>query len=311
MFLLTVGVTLMRLVEQQRELRHRIREIIPHYDRIELRFDSNDEIFNCKEWSQIQEHCHQASWHIIEKRKFSHRWKKKLTLLQPTTECLKLIKSILAGKYYACLVSYVEVTLDWITDTREDAQYIHDFLNVSVVKRSGKKQYYYHQYSKVQKLSQDGKPFRTTYFAPANSNVVFVIYSDRGSKMREGKPCAHFELRLKGAETCSRYGLYTLNELIDKSILTLFRKMVHLFPQPTKLDIGRFLANQNKPTDMTPQGYIKVCDRFLKECGMAKFKTLTLQRLLMENPSLYKLLGQHKKAVFDFRQAIKKSLFDA
>jgi hypothetical protein len=67
-FSVTIGVTFMRLVEQQRALRNRIRAIVPYYDRVELKFDSGDKIFNHSEWAQLQEHCNQAQWYVIPKR---------------------------------------------------------------------------------------------------------------------------------------------------------------------------------------------------------------------------------------------------
>lgn len=309
----------MRLVEQQREIRHRIEKVCPHIDQVKFSFDSNRSLFTKLEWNQLKKLCKDAQIYPIKERDCrANLWKQKLVLLQPQRECLILLKKILSNKLYACNVSYVEVTIDWITETRQDARYIHNVFNLSLVRRSGPQQYHYFRCGK--KKSKSKSLDKTTYFTPKGSTTRVVVYSDHDSKMVEGQPCAHLEIRFRKSDMCSTKRLSTLNELIDLDILELFRSTIHLFPRPTKSALGAYLAKLQNSRAKTPQGYIKICNQFTEELCRSisqeerpkTYKEIPLQLLVNEEPELYRLLNskRYKKEVNRYRNHISQLLFN-
>ena len=312
------GITVMRLIEQQREIRHRIEKVCPHIDQVKFSFDSNRVLFAKEEWTQLKKLCKDARIYSIKEREGrANLWKQRLVLLQPLRECLILLKKILSNKLYTCIVGYVEVTIDWITETRQDARYIQNVFNLSLVRRSGQQQYHYFRCGK--KKSKSKSLDKTTYFTPKGSSIGVAMYSDHDSKIVDGQPCAHLEIRFGNAAVCSTKKLSTLNELIELDILELFRSTIHLFPRPTKSALGAYLANLQNSKAKTPQGYIKICNQFIEELcrSISKeerpktYKDIPLQLLVNEEPELYRLLKSKKnnKEVNRYRDYICHILF--
>jgi hypothetical protein len=60
------------------------------------------------------------------------KWLSSWDLLQPTNKAFEYLRQRTAGEY---LINYVEITLDWITDTREDARALQQFLEGHLIKR--------------------------------------------------------------------------------------------------------------------------------------------------------------------------------
>jgi hypothetical protein len=308
----------MRLVEQQRELRHRVLEIAPHYDQLRLSFDTNRKLLSENEWSELQSLCNEARIHPIkEKDKRANIYKQRLHLLQPKKECLILLREILSKKLFSCTVSYAEITIDWITDSKEDARYIQNMISLSLVKKTGKDKYHY---CRIGKKGTGKQLDKTTYFTPKGSSVGIAMYSDRGSKVANGRPCAHLEIRLQNPKVCSDKALGALNELIDLDILELFDSTIPLFPRPTKSNIGKYLAELNGSKARTPQGYIKICNQLVRDaCSNIDkkerpkvYKELPLQVLVNEESKLYQLLKSksYRKEVDRYRNHIYSILFN-
>lgn len=127
-----------------------------------------------------------------------HTWRYHLCIHQPSVEALRYIAERQIGRM--ALINYLEFALDFITQDRKDAIFLHDFFDVCWVKRWHGKQ--------IAIKQKNG----TSYSGRREAAINNIIYSDRFSKVA-GENCCHLEVRLKGT-ACKAAKLSTFEELM-------------------------------------------------------------------------------------------------
>ncbi len=159
-------------------------------------------------------------------------------------------------------ITGVQVALDLVTRTFTEADRMQSFLRTRLVSRS-----------------RNGKGIvrrgSTDYFGlerHQGPNTGFAMYAGKPSKPSENRPCAHLEIRVRGAAHLRRLGLRSPEELISLNHTTFWKqifrdKHLELLEPPAPKKLGavwlRHLAKQAdgrnktlpyKTAQMTPVG---------------------------------------------------------
>jgi hypothetical protein len=169
----------------------------------------------------LQQHCGNT-YGPTEKATYGGRVIQSLVLHQPEPEALRYI----ADK--ACSIVQVDVSLDLLTDSRQDAKALQRFF--------------------VRHLMPHRRPSEaihwiktTAYFGFNHANhspgVSVAVYGDRDSKAA-GSPCCHIEWKVKGAAPLRARSLRNAAELLVLDHRRFWREALRVVAVPTIESLG-------------------------------------------------------------------------
>ncbi len=153
------------------------------------------------------------------------KWQYRMRLFRPTPEAFVFLKEHLR-RPTEFLINYLEMTLDLITDSHDNRNFLRGFFmrcwvkshnvsqNVSLKVRKKDEPLAYHIYDDTVYLG-------TTYIGSRKSGMKYVIYSDRPSKIN-GKLCCHLEVRFSGAEAIKRERLSRVDRYLEPDLFHKF-----------------------------------------------------------------------------------------
>lgn len=189
--------------------------------------------------SALKKFCENVSVRTLaDQPKSPYTWE--IKILQPSKEAL----SILGDLKRPTKINYAEINLDLITETKNQAASLQNFLLERVIV----------PYSKYEVFFEGN----TAYFHPrsdAKNNKLprgFVVYSDRKSKLQtefKGMNCCHVEWRLLG-RALEENGLITVEDLKGINIKRFWSGNLDLWEIPSKFELGNTLGrNKSAITD--------------------------------------------------------------
>ena len=128
-----------------------------------------------------------------------------MKIQQPTVSTLEVLDEIQRQpwKVPPLVVNRVDVAVDFPCETAIEAEELTEFLRQHYLLKFKRRVHRGHQTQNVSYARNNAK---------ARRNVV--IYGDRPSKVA-GTPCAHFEMRFRGAAACKAAGVGSIRALIE------------------------------------------------------------------------------------------------
>jgi hypothetical protein len=117
-------------------------------------------------------------------------------------------------------LSYVEISLDLELTTQEECERAFREIWRGFVKPNHRDQSLY--------LPPANSELGTFYTGPRRAPNVTAIYADRPSKVT-GKPCVHFDHRIKGAPALRRAKINSVYDLLYLDVRTFWRRRLRLF----------------------------------------------------------------------------------
>ena len=188
--------------------------------------------------SILEDHC---TSFVVDLRQahYQARWKLELRILQPTIECIALLKEAL-GNDVAVQISYAEIACDLPPTNKRLAR-----LQCDSFMAAAKMLY------KPDSVVRSG---RTYYFGRRTNGKtrlprVLAVYADRPSKLLNARPkdgsapSMHIEARLTGSPSLEQEGIACLNDLIRFDHKAFWERCLRLYQLPKcKTALGRLLA---------------------------------------------------------------------
>lgn len=167
------------------------------------------------------------------------RWKLKVVLFQPTTECLTLLLAAL-GHNIGAVITYVEIASDSLASSIEQAlDWRNNFLSSVAMK--------YQRQTVVCHESTWYYGRRCDEEGNKRGNVL-AVYADKPSKINNAHPeldsipCLHIEWRVTGSAALARYGIVTLTDLIEFDYEQFWNENILIYQIPKQTELGRLLA---------------------------------------------------------------------
>ena len=169
--------------------------IYPFFDVVQVRFASplSDEAIR-----RLKRHCGGGVVDWTEKFWFNPDYPQCLRLFQPSPAAFAMLVR------RDVLINYVEVSLDWIFATAEEAERARRFVDRHWAMT------HYRQDDDRHVHVHEG----TRYTAPQASPRDFVVYHDKESKLTGEVDCCHLEVRFQSRQSCSRLGIETFDDLL-------------------------------------------------------------------------------------------------
>jgi len=218
-----------------------------------------------------------------DKTKFQPKWQSKFDLFQPDADDLRAFEEAI-GARYSVKLSEVELNMDWVTQTAEEAMELRDFalahMRVS--------------YWKEPVVIKEG----TAYFRrlhDSNGKKQFrnlVIYADKPDK-RTGRPCCHIEWRFCGPAPLADVGLFTLDDCATFDHQDFWSKHLDLFALPPKAAISHWLDGESA---ISGTAHRKRADKFLEP--YRQDGAFVLQNCSLNNPTISEILTPIENALF-------------
>jgi hypothetical protein len=210
------------------------------------------------EFKELEEHCTCLTV-MTEQPKFHANRKCKLELFQPTRKCLRLLRQILGAEINAD-PTYVELARDVTLPESIRMELLSAFLGVVKVPNQRacfiKYEGTYYCGSRAENGGRDGS--------------VLVVYIDCPSKINNARPdadameCFHVELRLSGKAALAKYGIRSLDDLINFEHKQHWPTSLKFYVLPSKTELGRLLAAcSGGSADVSDTAYLKRANRWL------------------------------------------------
>jgi hypothetical protein len=235
-----------RLPTAVRRIVEMIHAPVMAFDRVKLHFDHAAPSLP---FDEVDSLCRGGLKHVpiigTDAQKFHPERKYYVELFQPGRDALRLLYQAAKGRY-TIRPYMLEVAVDWITDDREEAKMVRDFILG-------------HMW--VPHLTYEVKPYEQTwYYAPRATGPTqgdsspkrsirlmhnVVLYADKRSKLASpyfGRPCCHLEHRFFGANACADIGASCLGDLAQFRHHAFWREHLRLAMMLSKTELGRFLA---------------------------------------------------------------------
>jgi hypothetical protein len=229
------------------------------FDRVHLHLDGRTLLTDLKKKDKHLEHELPGSPHLD----------RKLELFCYNSEELNRIAAQIQGDYK---IHYVEVAIDFVTNSKQALEMIESFFYDHLVReQSG--QYHFH------------KKEKTVYFDPAERHSRIVCYSDKPSKRSNSKYCFHLEARL--TKKLTQEGIMLMDDLLSFDFLGFFDRTLD-FRRVNRQRLGELISLSDRSA--TRQTY---CAR-----GKTYFERMEI---------LQKLLSEHKEYKSAFEQRLQAS----
>lgn len=175
---------------------------------------------------------------------YQARWKFRLEVFQPTTDCLRLLAAAL-GNQISVNVSYVEIAVDFPAENDGQARLWRDAFLFGARMRSQRQSVVLEENGNIwhygRRVNKDGN----------KRGRVLAAYADKPSKILNAKPgkgtppCLHLEIRGTGSDVVSSLGIVTIIDLIAFQHKRFWTQQINMFELPKKTDLGRLLASAN------------------------------------------------------------------
>lgn len=174
---------------------------------------------------------------LAEDNPYHRIWNTKIELYQPTPQALYALHETL-GCRNTSKVSYAEIAIDWLTQSRQLASHLGGYLLEHLRVPSARTDIHFEE--------------ETAYFNPRSTARgkrtphVTVLYTDKPSKLLAGKyvlPCCHLEHRVQGHPACSKVGLNTIADCMDFDHVGFWRDALRLCDFESKAALGAILAS--------------------------------------------------------------------
>lgn len=255
-----------------------VRSISYGWDRIKFWFDDPQPNLPIK---ALKKECPGRVRFLLESAPFQPVWQSSLTIRQPTRRALKILRTALMDLPCSVEIGDLEICCDLITESSRKSLRLRNWL-------LGHLYLPYHR----NKVFLERKYENVVYFhrrGNTNGNKVgkvFVIYSDRRSKIRGntyGEQCCHLEFRLFGTEQVRRLGVQTVDDLLQFDHIVFWCREIKFGQWQSKKALGVAL-NGGDPLSGT--GSRKKADAFLiRERYLIK-KNFVLQNVLIDRRNL-------------------------
>lgn len=207
---------------------------------------------------EIEHHC--AKLNVVTGRSLPYHpmWQTQVDVFQPSDKALTLLAAAM-GTRHAVRLSYAELAIDWLADTRTAAYSLRNFMLA-------------HLHMPYLRHNVAFKRM-TAYFAPRADQHAekkarnVVLYADRTSKLWPAhelkSPCCHLEHRLHGVGTLANQGLLTLADFAQFDHRAFWAENLRLYCLPKMAELGRWLDPDN--ADVSPAALRKRANVFLNQ----------------------------------------------
>lgn len=245
-------------------------------------------------------HCTDIKFHL-QQMPYQARWKSRLEIFQPTTECLQLLAATF-GNHISININYVEIAADFPAESDEQALSWRDsFLGAArmksqrqlVVLDEHKNVWYYGP-----RVNKDGN----------KRGKVLAVYADKPSKLLNARPAddaprsLHVESRATGTTDVSEMGIVTLQDLIKFKFKRFWSEQITLFELPKPTELGRLLAKANgTDLDVSGTAFRRRAARWIKSGSINDI--FIMHNALLGRPDIVKKLQK-----ISFRDWVNKTI---
>ncbi|NVZ09777.1 hypothetical protein HW932_10945 [Allochromatium humboldtianum] len=260
-----------------------IKKRYAYFDHIEIWVDTETKILDRSTRQKIKKQGANVSIVPLKISPFQGEYRTKLELTQVNPQVLQILQAAFDQHACAYLIARIEFTVDWVTETPEQARTLQRLFEQYFIHRCRRRAappFYF------ENVHQDADSAGTSYFSPKDSRgLVPLIYSSRQKRRSGDQPCAHFEYRLTTTAACKRHNFRVLQDLIECDILAFMRQHVTFIAKPSKEDVGRALASAANPSRRTLE---RCCNDFFKQ-RQTTLEQIPIQQLLSWLPELHAL----------------------
>lgn len=239
---------------------------ITYCDHMELWLGTNREVFDDATKAAIEARNGRVVVNERSMNPYDTEYRQKIELYQLTKESLKIVDDLLSKAACSYLIARLELAVDWITETQEDADKLRTIIETSYI-HSVKNGFFFNR--DTGSNTSDRDKLGTVYFADSKiQNLVPVLYNDR--KKMVDAPTVHFEFRFLKTEGCKSNGFRVIRNVIDVDILEYMRRNVVFARLPSKEEIGS-LVIKNEYDEEYPRSEQPTVSRRYKEIKCDKF----------------------------------------
>jgi len=189
------------------------------FDSIELHSMSH---FPRRFVGDIEQHCG-GLWYPEKFSPFDGCTKYRMWLHQPRREAIEALSG------HDCVVTKVQVCLDLLTRSRQDAQLLHGIMTR-------------HIRTKAKATEPSVQYKNTTYFnfdRKHGPRKNLLAYSDRQSKIAPRWSCTHVELRIVGSKHLDAAGIRHQDGLLNLDHRAFWEENIHLVDIPSAEEMGQ------------------------------------------------------------------------
>ena len=208
------------------------------YDRVHIPLDRLELPIKLK---SLKKHCTNITATTLL-GKYNPRWKNEVQIFQPTKKCLRVLNNALKNDIGAKVI-YAEIACDLVAKDDEQAQAWRNLFLAAV-----------HMKYQSQSVVLDDEHGTAYYYGrreAAHGNKrghVLAVYADKPSKLNNAQPqdsappCFHFEWRSTGGAALERFGIASIDDLIQFDHKKFWDENIHIYLLPKKWELGQILA---------------------------------------------------------------------
>jgi hypothetical protein len=229
---------------------------------------------------ELQKHCTML---VIQGKlfKFNRIWCTEVRAFQPDSTFFQLIYKNIRDGGYRVKFAYIEIAVDFITNTTSEASAIKSTLlaHIYVPAINSKVRFY--------------GDTNTYYFSPRSAHgkkcpINFAMYDDKLSKLnnRESpKCCCHAEVKLTGSHAISLFGITSIKDCLHFDHSNFWGQKVKFVKLESKVSLARKL---NKSDHISGTALRNRANKVLSDCNIGG--AFVMQALACKYPQVRTLL---------------------
>jgi hypothetical protein len=254
-----------------------VKDIIKGIDCFKFYVDATSPRLNI---DALQKHCTKL---VVQAKLFEFNpiWCSEIRVFQPDSTFFHLIYKNIRDGGYRVKFAYIEVAIDFITNTTSEAKAIKNSLLAHIHVPTIKSKVRFSGISK------------TYYFSPRSlrgkkSQINFAIYHDKISKLNNSessKCCCHAEVRLTGSNAISLFGITSIKDCLHFDHENFWAKKVQFVKLKSKVSLARKL---NTSADISGTALRNRANIMLGDCNIGG--VFVMQALVCKYPQVKNLL---------------------
>ena len=275
----------------------RVCERYAYYDHLELWLDTQAKVFDRKARKLIAIEGATVRPYLKKMSEYNPLFRQKVEFEQVNNSTLRIIDEILLKAACGYLINRIEIAVDWVCASPQDARDLQWLIEQSFIHDDGKQQFHYNKFP-----PEVAESPVTSYFADnENHKIIPVVYSDSPKQLSGNQPCTHFEYRLCNTEVCKSKGFRVIRNLSDGDNIQFLKDHVNFVKKPSLEEVGKVVPGE--PIS-SPSGLRKRCHKYWYDKGIT-YADITAQELLSHFPTLRSGVMAKSK---DYHQAMLRAL---
>lgn len=194
------------------------------------------------------------------------RWAAELRITRPTQACLVSLEELLGENRIGSEPCALEIARDFLTSEPNSRAYIEQELLRSIVLRH-----------RLPRVKRSGSCY---FWGHRGDDVRIAMYGDRPHKQPDlswAAACVHIEIRLLGAPTLRKYGVWSAGDLSHFDYESAWKRAVDMICLPAnKSALGRLLG----PKNVSGTALRKRATRFLAQGAIRNSTLFAVQNVI-------------------------------